>query len=256
LMWQVCGEQQDYVCVIEYRKRLGLPTHFNAVEYQDVAKAWKEQALKNGVGLAVIEPDSAHSPKPHPLKSIQIVPVGDRIPPEMEHLQEALASVYPAVPISVGAVEQLPQGSFKVEHNMVIWEVLLERLREEPGRIYVVEQDLGSYDKNGFSFSLLDLAQGRAVISLARLRSLTGTPRDPGTTLDGDVLVAAQHRLQSSVMGTIAKLLGVSFPCDDPSCALRPRRSVADFALAPKPFCEKHTKEIAARSANRPVDGQ
>jgi len=47
-------------------KRLGLPTHFDVAEYRDVERAFKEQAVKNGEGMAMRELDSTSSPKPPP----------------------------------------------------------------------------------------------------------------------------------------------------------------------------------------------
>lgn len=263
LKWQVCGAdwaKTDYVCVIEYRKRLGLPTHFNVAQYRDVSKAWKEQAIKNGEGLAAQERPSADSPKPPPIQEIQIIPLGSRLPPELSassgadvkatpslkaSVLDTLKTVFPGVKISVAASEDLPPATFRVEAGGVIWERLLDKLRSEAGRIYVVEQDLNSFDK-GFSYSRLDLAHGRAVVSLARLRSLTGWPKEPDTTLDAEVLAAARRRLESQLASTIAQLLGVSFPCSDPHCALRPYRSVADFGLYTPAFCDKHAKELEA----------
>jgi tetratricopeptide (TPR) repeat protein/predicted Zn-dependent protease len=245
LMWQICGELRDYPCVIEFRKRLGLPTHFNVKEYKEATKAWQEQARKNGEGLAARDLDSASVPKPPRIGRIIITPLGDRVAPELAGMSEYLSSHFPGLTISIGPREELPPGGYKIGWRQVMWEDLLELLRDEPGRIYVVEQDLGLYD-SGFAYVLFDYAHGRAVISVSRLRSLVGNATDPTTTLDGAVLTAASHRLQSQMLAATAKLLGVSFPCSNSACSMRERRAVTDFVLNEPAFCEAHQKELNA----------
>jgi predicted Zn-dependent protease len=243
LMWQVCGEQKDYVCVIEYRKRLGLPTHFNVEQYRDVSKAWKEQAEKNGVGLSARELDSESSAKPPHTEAVVIIPLGGRVAPELDGLADFLSTHLPGLKVSIGDREDVPKEAYKIARGQIIWEELLERLREEPGRLYIVEHDLSSYDA-GFSFARFDLAHGRGVVSVSRLRSLVGSSTPADTTLDGEVLAAAQNRLRSEVVGAVGKLLGISFPCSSSSCAMRERRAVTDFVLNTPLLCEKHAKEL------------
>jgi hypothetical protein len=122
LMWEVCGEQKDYVCLIEYRKRLGLPTHFNQEQYRDVSKAWQEQARKNGVGLAAREPDSTIAAKPPKVAATVIIPLGARVPPELAGLDKILAEQLQGIKVSLGALEELPEGAYKIDRDQVIWE--------------------------------------------------------------------------------------------------------------------------------------
>jgi hypothetical protein len=208
----LCGEQKDYVCLLQYRKRLGLPTHFDVAEYRDVERAFKEQAVKNGEGLAMRELDSASSPKPPPIREVEIIPLGNRMPPEMDHLADFLSTRFPGLNISVGSVEELPRGSCDARRERVIWDELVDKLRDQPGRIYVVEHDLGAY-AGGFMYSRFDPAHARSVVSLSRLRSGIGESTSAPTTLEGDMLKAAQNRLRSQMIGAVAKLLGVSHPC-------------------------------------------
>jgi tetratricopeptide (TPR) repeat protein len=112
LKWQLCGEQKDYVCLLQYRKRLGLPTHFDVAEYRDVERAFKEQALKNGEGLAMRELDSTSSPRPPPIREVEIIPLGNRMPAEMDHLADFLSTRFAGLKISVGSVEELPRGTY------------------------------------------------------------------------------------------------------------------------------------------------
>jgi predicted Zn-dependent protease len=232
------------VCVIEYRKRLGLPTHFNVEQYRDVKRAWREQAIKNGVGLAAREMPSTDSPKPPVIVAVEIVPLGARVPPELTGMAEFLRKEFPSLQISIGEREDLPAGTLHIEREQVIWEHLLERLREEPGRIYVVEEDLSSFDQ-GFSYARYDLAHGRGVVSLARMRSLVGKPVDPSVLYDDDeILKAVRHRLASELLRGVGKVIGMSFPCTDPACSMRERRSIADFVLKSPSFCPTHAQEM------------
>jgi tetratricopeptide (TPR) repeat protein len=248
LMWEVCGEQKDYVCVIEYRKRLGLPTHFNQEQYRDVSKAWQEQARKNGVGLAAREPDSTIAAKPPKVAATVIIPLGARVPPELAGLDKILAEQLQGIKVSLGALEELPEGAYKTDRDQVIWEVLLERLRDEPGRIYVIEQDLAAYE-SGFAYAKYDLAHGRAVVSLARLRSFIGQPVPASILLDDSLLQPIRKRLQTALVEAAAKLNGLSFPCASPACALREHRAVTDFVLPTPAFCDKHQAELRELSA-------
>jgi len=248
LMSEICGEQRDYLCLIEYRKRLGAPTHFNVAQYKTGAKAWAEQVAKNG--LAAPELDSASLPRPPKIASVVIVPVGDRIPPELFGMQEYLASVFPSVAISVGPLEELQPGSVKTETGQVVWERLAERLRDDPGRIYVLEADLATVD-SPFAYSAFDLAHARGAVSLARLRSLVGLARQPGTTWSGGVLAAVQRRARAQMVNAVGKLVGLSFPCQDEQCAMHHAQSVKDFTLGDRPLCARHQEELRASLAER-----
>jgi tetratricopeptide (TPR) repeat protein len=243
LMWQLCGEGKDYLCVLEYRKRLGLPTHFNQEQYRDATKAWQEQAKRNGVGLAGREPDSTVAPKPPKISTLVIIPLGARVPAELKGIEQLIADELPGVKVSMGPLEDLPAGAYKPEKEFAVWDVLLDRLREEPGRIYVIEEDLVAID-TGFAFTKIDLAHGRAVVSLSRLRSLVGLPTVAGTTLDQSILPAARNRAHAALLEAAAKLSGLSFPCTSEACALREHRAVTDFVLPKPAFCEKHRTEM------------
>jgi predicted Zn-dependent protease len=243
LMWQICGEQKDYLCVIKYRKQLGLPTHFNVEQYRDVQRAWQEQAIKNGVGLAAQQKASTSSPKPPAVTAVEIVPLAARVPPELTGMAEFLRREFPSLKISVAEREDLPAGAYSIERQQIMWERLIERLREQPGRIYVVEQDLAGYDE-GFAFARYDLAKGRGVVSLSRMRSLVGDPTDASATYDDEIRKAVRHRLASELVRGVGKLIGMSFPCSEASCSMQERRSIADFVLHSPSFCPKHEAEM------------
>jgi predicted Zn-dependent protease len=242
-MWEICGQQKDYLCVIEYRKRLGLPTHFNTAQYQDVRKAWKEQAEKNGVAAA--EPDSEASPKPPPIGSIVIVPVGDRVAPELQGMAGFLSAQFPGLSIDVAPREELQPGVINTGLQQVVWERLLERLRDDPGRIYLLEDDLTTVDTH-FVYSRFDLAHARGAVSLARFRSLVGDAKEAGTTWSGDLLVAVRNRLRAQMVAAVGKLVGLSFPCSSETCAMHERRSVKEFTLGTEVFCPRHAEELKA----------
>ena len=177
------------------------------------------------------------------MRSLTIVPLGERTPPELDGVSELLSAAFPGLRISVAPPMELPKGVYSYERRQAMWEDLLERLPNDPGRLYVLEQDLASYD-SGFAYARHDLKASRAVVSVSRLRSLVGKPTPSDTTLEGIVLEAAKQRLRSQVVNSIAKLLGASFPCSSSACALHERRSVTDLTLAKPAFCEKHMSEL------------
>jgi predicted Zn-dependent protease len=90
-------------------------------------------------------------------------------------------------------------------------------------------------------YSRFDLAHAGSVVSLSRLRSAIG---ESTTTLEGDMLKAAQNRLRGQMIGAIAKLLGASHPCTNQHCAMRENRSVADLSLHSPALCAAHAKEL------------
>lgn len=244
LMWQVCGKQSDYLCVIEYRKRLGLPTHFSVEQYRDVEKAWKEQAEKNGVGLAVKDPASSDAPAPPPLTSLRVVTLGNRDLLELEGIDAFLNALFPGAHFTVAPREELV-GVVKPGDAFALWEKVQQRLRKEPGTLYVLEHDLRFVDGK-FAFSQLDLPNGRGVVSVSRLRSLTGVPMRPSAQVDSAVMTAVQARTRELIANTAGRLLGLSAPCDQPSCALREHRSVKELSV-PGTLCDKHRAALAAR---------
>jgi predicted Zn-dependent protease len=196
------------------------------------------------------ELDSMSSPKPPIVREVEIVPLGNRMPPEMDHLVDFLSPRFPGLKISTGSVEELPRGSYDAQGERVIWDELVEKLREQPGRVYVVEHDLGAYGA-GFMYARFDLAHARSVVSLSRLRSAIGEATIASTTLEGDMLKASQNRLRSQVIAAVAKLLGVSHPCTNQHCAMREHRSVADLSLHSPALCAAHEKELTNILATR-----
>jgi len=62
--------------------------------------------------------------------------------------------------IPVGSVEELPRGSYDARRECVIWDELVDKLRDQPGLIHVVEH-LGAYG-GGFMFSRFDLARAQS----------------------------------------------------------------------------------------------
>jgi len=77
----------------------------------------------------------------------------------------------------------------------VIWDELVDKLREQPGRIYVVEHDLGAYG-GGFMYSRSTWRTPAAWSRFPRLRSGIGESTTATTTLEGAMLKAAQNRLR------------------------------------------------------------
>lgn len=90
------------------------------------------------------------------------------------------------------------------------------------------------------------------MVSLSRLRSLTGKPTPAATSLDSDLLPATQRRFGSLTLGVAGALLGLSYPCDDKRCAMRERRAVSDLAVTSPPFCPEHIKQLAQTIAAPP----
>ncbi len=239
LMWQACDQLKDYLCTIEYRQKLGLPTHFNQDQYRDAKKAFDEQNRVEQTGLAVAEPVSVA--KPSPVSSITIVPLGGRVPPELADLAPMMAKPLPGLKIELGKPQQLP-GMDETKFWSVKGPELLKELPAEPGTIYVVEQDLRV--DQGFAFALHDVERGIAVVSLSRFRSYGGAPMDPGTVLQGGALVAAQERVRGQLFASVATLLGLKPSCPVDTCALRNRKTVAAFDLQPMKLCPEHQKQL------------
>jgi hypothetical protein len=144
--------------------------------------------------------------KPPRLSSLSIVPLGDRVAPELDGMAQFLEGRFPGVKVTLAAREELQPGVFKLDTQQVIWERLAAS-RDEPGRIYVLEDDLATL-KAPFVSSQVDLSRASGAVSLSRLRSLTGTPAEAGTTLPDKLQVVVRDRLRAQTAATAAKLLG------------------------------------------------
>jgi tetratricopeptide (TPR) repeat protein len=201
LMQEICAAQKDYPCVVEYRHGLGLATQLSAAEASEASARVKAEA---GDHLIAPAPDAGKPPR---LSSLSIVPVGDRVAPELEGMAQFLEGRFPGVKVMLAAREELRPGVFKLDTRQVVWERLLSAVRDEPGRIYVVEDDLTAL-KAPFVVAQVDLARASAAVSLSRLRTLRGTPAEAGTTLPGKLQIVARDRLRAQTAAAAAKLLG------------------------------------------------
>jgi predicted Zn-dependent protease len=160
-------------------------------------------------------------------------------------MTQFLEAQFPGLKVTMGPREELQPGVINVNTDQVVWERLLERMRDEPGRIYVLEDDLATLDTR-FVYSQLDLAHARGAVSLSRLRSLIGSPTYAGMTWSGGVLAAVRNRLRAQMASAAGKLLGLSFPCSEQSCAMHEHLSVKDFTVGAPAFCPKHQEELKA----------
>lgn len=246
-MWQACGGLSDFLCVIEYRSQLGMPTHFNQAQYADAKKAFDEQSRVERAGFAEVETVSVA--KLAAIDRITVVPLGTPALPELADLVPMLAKPLPGLRIEVGQPQRMP-GMDATKLWAVNGPELLKALPAEAGKIYVIEQDLRV--DSGFAFALHDVERGIALVSLSRFRSYGGAQMQPGTVLEGGALVAAQERVRGQLFSSIDTLLGLKPSCAVDTCALRARKTVAAFDAAPLKLCPEHQKQLQDTLAKLP----
>ncbi|CAM3965757.1 hypothetical protein [Corallococcus exiguus] len=78
-----------------------------------------------------------------------------------------------------------------------------------------------------------------------------GSPMPPDTHLEGEALELARFRLRNQLTSSVAKLLGMSFPCREPVCVLRAPVRIQHIDLKSTHFCEKHQAEFSRIAQER-----
>lgn len=204
----------------------------------------QKAAATNPADLPFPRPRSTDQPKPAPITSLTIVPMGAEVPPELDGIVDVLGKRLVGLPVHVGKLVPLPEDVSveKPNQHQVIWDRLLPKLPATQGVLYVISEDLGSYAMN-FLYASADFSTARAVVSVSRMRDLNGHRTPPETHLSGEPLALATQRLQNQITTTTAKLLGMSYPCDAPVCALKFPRNIHQLDLKGGTFCEQHQKE-------------
>ena len=191
-----------------------------------------------------------------PVRSIVLLPMVDTPLPELAAAAASLAERFPGLQIAVAkTARSVPAAAWSEERGQVMGEPLLELLAAEPpGTIAVLTEDLGSNDLS-FLFGAMRPGLGRAVVSVARLRTVDGAAFDPSLPLDGPVIARAAPRLANQLTSSIAKLLGASFPCEETVCVLRYPSNVADLDAKGGAFCPRHADQVRALLAKHQRHG-
>ncbi|WAM28292.1 hypothetical protein [Myxococcus sp. NMCA1] len=197
-----------------------------------------------------VQPDSSTVPKPPPIKRVELVPLGNRVPAELDGIVTVLAERFPGLDIRLKGIQPLPDGTYSKRREQVIWDELLPKLPTAQGTLYVINEDLGANGAN-FMYAIYDLPTARAVASVSRMRSLEGLSMPPDTRLEGEALELARFRLQNQLTSSIAKLMGMSFPCHAPVCVLRAPVRIQHIDLKSTHFCAKHKAEFAKLAKER-----
>ena len=118
----------------------------------------------------------------------------------------------------------------------------MPKLSTEAGTVFILSDDLGSYESN-FFYALYDFPTGRALASVNRMRGNYGEGTNPSLAPKGDALLLSKQRFENQLTSTVAKLLGLSFPCQHPICVLRRPVMIQQIDTKSSSFCPKHAQE-------------
>lgn len=115
---------------------------------------------------------------------------------------------------------------------------------KKPGVVAMLENDLTIVGSN-WLFGMWSSRTSVGAVSVARFRSEEG-PAEVGAPLSPERLALSKTRFKNQLTSTVAKILGMSFPCEEQQkCVLRFPRTLKEFDAKGGDFCPKHQQEIA-----------
>ena len=195
--------------------------------------------------LACTKPAQPEAPPPL-VAAITVVPVSDAELPELAAAFPAVQAHFPGLRLTLAERRPLPQGVRTGAQVSV--EGLFGALPGAPGDVYVVAEDLGTQTLPHV-LSMLDPRTGRGVLSLSRLRDEKGEPTVPPVAQQGEALARSVARTEFQVTATVAKLIGVRFPCRKRECALARFNDVRDIDARGTRWCNDHAGEVPEQIA-------
>jgi predicted Zn-dependent protease/tetratricopeptide (TPR) repeat protein len=164
--------------------------------------------------------------------------------PELEGLSSALEKRFPGLKFHVLETRAVPKEWLAREGRQIRGEAVTEGEDDgAPFTVVLIDRDL-FIGKATFMYGAMDPMTSRGVVSVARFRTPAGDPSEPGDGPAGDALARSRKRLQEQITSTVAKLIGLSFPCEERFCVLRFPENMAAFDDKGEEFCAKHQVEL------------
>jgi predicted Zn-dependent protease len=183
-------------------------------------------------------------PKPPPITAIDIVPLGNAVPPELEGIEPFLRQQFPGLKVQLRALRPLPAAAYDNDRGQVMWERLEPMLDRAAGTIFVIAHDFSTYRTN-FWYAWHDIESARAVASVSRMRDLGGLATPATTVVTGEMLDLSRYRFRNQLVSSTAKLLGLTFPCHTAVCVLRKPMRIREIDLKSQALCPNHQAEYA-----------
>lgn len=181
---------------------------------------------------------------PPTLREILLVPMGDSPLPELEGIEAVLGQRFPGFTFRLAPARPVPPHTLNDEDaRYIVYEYLLAALPETPGLVALVSHVLVT-EQGGAYYGLVHTQKGRAVVSVSPLRHPEGdfVPVPPP---DAQTLAMSRRRVQDQLTSTVAKVLGLSFPCQESRCVLSRVMTARDIDAKGSHFCAKHQEELS-----------
>ncbi|MBK7862973.1 MAG: hypothetical protein IPJ65_31060 [Archangiaceae bacterium] len=222
-----CEGSRKGICREDHLARLLSPSEQREVNHGKVA----QQVSSRFIGYV--------APR---LTRFELQPLLEGPAPELDGLAAVLEKRFPGAKFTVSSARSVPDGAIDEERQQVVSDYLFPKVARTKGLILIVDRDMGSLGM-GFLYGNLELETVRGVVSISRFRSEYGAPTEPGEATDVSVR-RSRERLQNQVTSTIAKLLGMSFPCETGPCVLQFPRDMSEFDAKGGAFCANHQHEL------------
>jgi predicted Zn-dependent protease len=190
-------------------------------------------------------------PKAPAFSTVTLVPLGGRAAAELDGLPAKLKQQFPWLEFQMAPTEAMTAGVKTQDGSQVLDSLLFAKMKARPsGTIFVMTDDLTTEGLN-FLFGTIDFDTGHAAISVSRLRTETGEPFvSEEKQLAPEALAHSQQRLVGQALSTMGKMIGLDFPCQEPTpCVMRRPNDLEELDAKGLLFCPKHLEQIKAIQA-------
>ena len=176
-----------------------------------------------------------------PTREVTIVPMGPRVPEELDGLAAFLEPRFPGLTFRVAPLSNLLEGVLNGS-GQVVGERLGPWIPD--GSVVVIEKDL---KMEGFNFIYSFVERGFiGIVSVSRFRTKLGMPAREGAQLKPGALGLSRKRLQKKMTSTIAKMLRAGPQCPLVDCVLHFEEKGSDL-------CEAHRAQVRDIIARMPA---
>lgn len=176
---------------------------------------------------------------PPRVAEVELVPMAFADFPELDGLIPLMEKKFPNLKFRLASPVQPPEKS---PTGAVLFDEVLALAPDHPGVVVLLDADL-DVDPNVWRYGVMTPLSARGAVSVSRFRDPVGWPKPPGTRLSGEALRRSRERLAAQVASTLAKVLGMHFPCTETKCLLRFPRDMSEFDDKGYDFCPEHRRE-------------
>ncbi|MBL8950827.1 MAG: hypothetical protein JNK82_08630 [Myxococcaceae bacterium] len=201
----------------------------------------------DSITTPLTQPSSArmnHQP-PANIREVVLVPYLEGSAPELDGLRLALKERFVGIEFKMLEPRRLPRRWLARDGAQIDGNVVTQDEIEEGALVVALfDRDMFLNDWN-YAYGAMDVRTHRGAVSVARFRTPEGEAAEPNEFPTGHDLARSRARFQGQVTSTLAKLIGLSFPCERrEKCVLRFPRDMSEFDARGVDFCPKHQEEL------------